>query len=44
MAKAIVTGAAGFIGSHVAHYLLANGIEVVALGDFRKMYLPGLGL
>ena len=22
MAKAIVTGAAGFIGSHVAHYLL----------------------
>jgi UDP-glucose 4-epimerase len=33
MAKAIVTGAAGFIGSHVAHYLLKKEMEVVALDD-----------
>jgi UDP-glucose 4-epimerase len=33
MAKALVTGAAGFIGSHVAHYLLKKEMEVVALDD-----------
>lgn len=31
--KALVTGAAGFIGSHVAEHLLKSGIEVVALDD-----------
>lgn len=31
--KALVTGAAGFIGSHVAAWLLRDGIEVVALDD-----------
>lgn len=31
--KAIVTGAAGFIGSHVAAYLLENGHEVLIIDD-----------
>lgn len=33
MTKALVTGAAGFIGSHVARHLLAMGMEVTALDD-----------
>lgn len=33
MSKALVTGAAGFIGSHVAKHLLDAGIDVVALDD-----------
>jgi UDP-glucose 4-epimerase len=31
--KALVTGAAGFIGSHVAEWLLRDGMDVVALDD-----------
>jgi len=34
MPKSLVTGAAGFIGSHVARHLLDAGHEVVALDDF----------
>jgi UDP-glucose 4-epimerase len=33
MTKSLVTGAAGFLGSHVARHLLADGHEVVALDD-----------
>lgn len=33
MTKALVTGAAGFIGSHVARHLLSLGFAVVALDD-----------
>ena len=32
--KAIVTGGAGFVGSHLCDRLLADGLEVVALDDF----------
>lgn len=33
MSKALVTGAAGFIGSHVLDHLIKNGYEAVALDD-----------
>lgn len=33
MVKVLVTGAAGFIGSHVCDHLVNNGYEVVALDD-----------
>ncbi|PWH19531.1 MAG: UDP-glucose 4-epimerase [Ardenticatenia bacterium] len=36
--KALVTGAAGFIGSHVARHLLGYGMEVVALDDLSGGY------
>ena len=38
MRTAIVTGAAGFIGSHVAQKLLDRGEEVVALDNFAPNY------
>jgi UDP-glucose 4-epimerase len=34
MPKSLVTGAAGFVGSHVARHLIAQGHDVVALDDF----------
>lgn len=36
--KILVTGAAGFIGSHVALYLLARGDDVVGLDNFNDYY------
>jgi UDP-glucuronate 4-epimerase len=38
--KVLVTGAAGFIGSHVAEALLARGDEVVGLDNFEAFYSP----
>jgi len=38
--RALVTGAAGFIGSHLAEALLARGDDVVALDNFNDYYDP----
>ncbi len=38
----IVTGAAGFIGMHVAERLLKSGEEVVGVDNFNDYYDPGL--
>src|SRR5690606_34622013 len=42
MARYLVTGAAGFIGSHVSAALLARGDEVVGVDDFNDFYDPRL--
>jgi UDP-glucose 4-epimerase len=36
--KAVVTGAAGFIGSHLTESLLADGFEVVGIDAFVDYY------
>src|SRR5690348_16491921 len=38
----IVTGVAGFIGSHVARALMARGQEVVGLDNLNSYYDPAL--
>jgi UDP-glucose 4-epimerase len=38
MARAVVTGAAGFIGSHLSERLLADGHEVVGIDCFTDYY------
>jgi len=40
MESTLVTGGAGFIGSHVSEALLARGCEVVCLDDFNDYYDP----
>lgn len=40
MPHAVVTGAAGFIGSHVSEALLANGWRVTGLDSFDNFYPP----
>lgn len=40
--KAMVTGGAGFIGSHICHRLLEEGHEVIALDNFDPYYPPVL--
>ena len=36
--KALVTGSAGFIGSHLCEYLLKNGVRVVGIDNFMDYY------
>lgn len=40
--KVLLTGSAGFIGSHIAHRLLDRGDEVVGLDAFTPYYDPEL--
>ncbi len=40
MTKNIVTGAAGFIGSHLAETLLKQGEEVIGIDEFNDYYDP----
>jgi UDP-glucose 4-epimerase len=40
--KALVTGGAGFIGSHICERLLKKGHEVVCLDNFDTYYAPKL--
>ena len=40
MSGVLVTGGAGFIGSHVAEALLAGGEDVVVLDNFNDAYDP----
>ena len=42
MSKILVTGGAGFIGSHVCERLLARGDAVVVLDNFNDFYDPAI--
>lgn len=42
MAKILVTGAAGFIGSRVSHELVLAGHEVLGVDNFNSYYSPKL--
>jgi UDP-glucuronate 4-epimerase len=40
--KILVTGGAGFIGSHLCEALLAGGAELVVIDDFNDFYDPAI--
>ena len=40
--KILVTGGAGFIGSHLVNWCLENNHEVVVLDDFNDFYSPAI--
>ncbi|MDZ4246767.1 MAG: SDR family oxidoreductase [Dehalococcoidia bacterium] len=40
--KALVTGGAGFIGSHICKRLIKEGYEVICLDNFDPYYDPGI--
>lgn len=40
--RVLVTGAAGFIGSHTSEHLLRRGDEVVGLDNFNNFYDPAI--
>ncbi len=42
MKRILVTGGAGFIGSHLTHRLLSRGMEVWCLDNFNDYYSPAI--
>lgn len=38
--KILVTGCAGFIGSHVCEFLLKRGDDVLGIDNMNKYYSP----
>jgi UDP-glucuronate 4-epimerase len=42
MTRILVTGAAGFIGSHVCEYFLSTGHSVIGLDNFNDYYDPSI--
>ena len=38
----LVTGAAGFIGFHLSHRLLLNGVKVIGIDNLNNYYDPKL--
>src|SRR5437867_1941391 len=42
MTRVLVTGAAGFIGSHVCEALLAGGRQVRGMDNFDDFYAPAV--
>jgi UDP-glucuronate 4-epimerase len=40
MKSILVTGAAGFIGSHLCEHLISMGYQVIGLDNFNKFYNP----
>jgi UDP-glucuronate 4-epimerase len=42
MIKVLVTGGAGFIGSHLCDHLISNGIHVICLDNFDNFYDPNI--
>ena len=40
MAKILLTGGAGFIGSHLAERLLTAGHRLLVVDDFNDFYSP----
>lgn len=40
--KVLVTGGAGFIGSHFSEYLFKNGYDVILIDNFNEYYDPNL--
>ena len=40
--KCLVTGGAGFIGSHVVDYLVSEGYDVVVIDDLSGGYVENL--
>ena len=38
--RVIITGCAGFIGSHLAHHFLKDGCDVIGIDDVNNAYDP----